>query len=115
MNVSEIKELYAQMFEHMVAKNIPALDAMHAEDFVLVHMTGVRQTKQEYLHAVADGTLNYYAYQDIEIIPQTKRTFIGRCKVTAAVYGGGKHTWRLQFEVELSDDHKFKKIVASTY
>ena len=115
MNVAEIKESYDRMFRYMVAKDISALSALHAEDFELVHMTGVRQNKQEYLKAIKDGTLNYYSYSDMEIIPQTDRTFIGRCKVLAAVYGGGKHTWRLQFDVEMSEDNKFKKIVASTY
>lgn len=115
MNVSKIKELYAQMFEYMVAKDIAALGALHTDDFVLVHMTGVRQNKQEYLHAIQDGTLNYYSYQNIEILPKTEYTFVGRCLVSAAVYGGSKHTWRLQFEVELTPDYKFRQIVASTY
>ena len=99
----------------MVAKDISELDKMHSDDFVLVHMTGVRQNKKEYFKSIQDGTLNYYSYQDIEIIPKTDKTFIGRCKVLAAVYGGNKHTWRLQFDIELTDNNKFKKIVASTY
>ena len=115
MDVEQIKELYDKMFRYMVAKDISALSELHADDFELVHMTGVRQNKQEYLNAIKDGTLNYYSYSDMEILPKTERTFIGRCKVLAAVYGGGKHTWRLQFDVELSEDNKFKKIVASIY
>ena len=91
MTVNQLKALYDRMFRYMVAKDIAALSAMHAEDFELVHMTGVRQNKQEYLRAIKDGTLNYYTYQDIEIIPQTAHTFIGRCKVLATVYGGSKH------------------------
>ena len=115
MREEELKNLYIKMYEYMVAKDIPALDEIHSDNFVLVHMTGVRQNKKEYLKAIQDGTLNYYSYNDIEIIPKTDKTFIGRCKVLAAVYGGGKHTWRLQFDIELSEDNKFKKIVASTY
>ncbi len=115
MNVAQLKKLYDRMFRYMVDKNIPALSALHTEDFELVHITGIRQNKQAYLHAIQKGILNYYAYSDIEIIPQTPRTFIGRCKVLAAVYGGGKHTWRLQFDVEMSEDNKFKRIVASMY
>ena len=115
MNIEQIKELYNQMFTYMVEKNVSALSALHTDDFILIHMTGVKQNKQEYLHAIQDGTLNYYSYTDIEILPKTEHTFIGRCKVTAAVYGGDKHTWNLQFDVELSTDNKFKKIVASTY
>ena len=115
MNEAQLKELYNQMFGYMVDKNISALSALHTEDFELVHMTGIHQNKQEYLHAIQDGTLNYYSFSDIEIIPQTDRMFIGRCKVLAAVYGGGKHMWRLQFDVKMSEDNKFKRIVASMY
>ena len=115
MKEEELKILYTKMYEYMIAKDIKALDKMHSDDFVLVHMTGIRQNKKEYLQAIQDGILNYYSYSDIEIIPKTDKTFIGRCKVLAAVYGGRKHTWKLQFDIELSDDNKFKKIVASTY
>ncbi len=58
MNEAQLKELYDRMFCYMVAKDIPALSVLHAENFELVHMTGIRQNKQEYLHAIKDGTLN---------------------------------------------------------
>ena len=115
MNVDNFKNLYIKMYEAMIKKDIKTLSDMHENDFVLVHMTGVRQNKKEYLKAVQDGTLNYYSFDSVEVIPINDYSFIGRCRVLAAVYGGSKHTWNLQFDIELSNDNKFKKITASTY
>ena len=115
MNTEKFRKLYIKMYEAMLLKDIASLSDMHDDDFVLVHMTGVRQNKKEYLKAVQDGTLNYYSYDSVEVIPINDYSFIGRCRVLAAVYGGSKHTWNLQFDIELTKDYKFKKIVASTY
>ena len=43
----------------MIAKDIPALSAVLDDSFVLVHMTGMRQSKTAFLKAVENGTLNY--------------------------------------------------------
>ena len=118
MKTEELKTLYIKMYEYMIAKDIKALDKMHSDDFVLIHMTGVHQNKKEYLQAIKDGTLNYYSYQDVEIIPKTDTTFIGRCKVLAAVYGGSKHTWKLQLKFQLAKkdgEWYFTLASASTY
>ena len=34
-----------------------------SDDFVLTHMTGMHQSKQEYIRAIASGTLNYYSVE----------------------------------------------------
>ena len=56
----QIVALYREMYRHMIAKDTASLGRILADDFVLVHMTGMRQSKQEYLRAIANGTLNYY-------------------------------------------------------
>ena len=99
-----IRARYAAMFRAMVAKDMAAMDELHAESFVLVHMTGSRMNKSEYLAAVRDGTLNYYAAQHDELsvsVDGDSATLRARSRVTAAVYGGGRHTWRLQQDMEL--------------
>ena len=35
-----IQALYEQMYQAMIAKDIATLDQLHADDFVLTHMTG---------------------------------------------------------------------------
>ena len=79
----------------MVAKDTATLNRVHADDFVLVHMTGMRQSKQQYIDAIADGTLNYYSatHEQMDIaIDSDTATLTGRSRVTAAVFGGDRHT-----------------------
>ena len=54
----KIEALYREMYEAMVAKDTATLNRVHADDFVLTHMTGMHQSKQEYIRAIANGTLN---------------------------------------------------------
>ena len=109
----QIEALYKQMYRAMIAKDTATLGTLLDENSVLIHMTGTRQPKHEYLRAIKDGTLNYYSVEDDEIIievngapngPQTEpisATMTGRSRVNAAVYGGGRHTWRLQIKSTL--------------
>ena len=55
----QIETLYRDMYEAMVAKDTVVLNRVHADDFVLTHMTGMHQSKQEYIKAITNGTLNY--------------------------------------------------------
>ena len=78
-----------------------------SDDFVLTHMTGMHQSKQEYIRAIASGTLNYYSaeHEQMEIkVCGNHATLTGRSRVTAAVFGGGRHIWRLQLHFNLSKE-----------
>ena len=100
----QIERLYQQMYRAMVEKDTVRLNQVHADEFVLTHMTGMRQSKLEYIRAIADGTLNYYeaVHEQMDIrISGNNATLTGRSRVTAAVFGGGRHTWRLQLTFHL--------------
>ena len=92
------------MYKAMMVKDTVALGKLLSDDSILVHMTGHRQPKQEYLSEIASGVLNYYSVEtdslDIMVNGDTAR-MIGRSRVNAAVYGGGRHTWRLQMDSQL--------------
>ena len=142
----QIEALYKQMYRAMIAKDIETLGSLLDENAVLIHMTGTRQPKREYLRAIKDGTLNYYSVEDEEIIINVdggkaaiereqsqaslnsaerkqarlegKATMTGRSRVNAAVYGGGRHTWRLQIKSTLKKKDGrwlFAEQRASTY
>lgn len=99
-----IEELYREMYRAMIAKDVAALDTILDDSSVLVHMTGSRQQKSDYLREIKNGTLNYYSVEDDEIIIDVHgdtATMTGRSRVNAAVYGGGRHTWRLQIKSTL--------------
>ncbi|MBR3710944.1 MAG: nuclear transport factor 2 family protein [Bacteroidales bacterium] len=92
------------MYQAMIAKDTATLNHVYADEMVLIHMTGMRQSKQQYLDAIADGTLNYYSVQhehmDIKI-DGDQATMTGRSRVMAAVFGGGRSNWRLQLRFKL--------------
>ena len=117
----QIEQLYKQMYKAMIAKDIAALDSILAEGSVLIHMTGNRQPKKQYLHEIENGTLNYYSVEDDEIsitVNGTTAEMTGRSRVNAAVYGGGRHTWRLQMKSRLTKTDgrwQFVESKASTY
>ncbi len=105
----------------MVDKDTLTLDRVYADEMVLIHMTGMRQSKRQYLDAIADGTLNYYTavHEQMEVTVEGDRaTQTGRSRVTAAVFGGGRHTWPLQLRFQLvkrDGRWQFTEARASTY
>ena len=117
----QIEALYREMYKAMIEKDTATLNLVHADDFVLTHMTGMHQSKQEYIRAIAGGTLNYYSaeHEQMDIkVEGNHATLAGRSRVNAAVFGGGCHTWRLQLSFQLvkKDDHwLFLSAIASTY
>ena len=120
-DVDTITSLYKEMCRAMIAKDIEAMDRIHGDDFILVHMTGSRMNKLEYLEAVKDGTLNYYSadHDEIRVIVDGDNAVLrGRPKVNAAVYGGSRRTWRLQQYMRLKKtegEWRFTYSQASTY
>ena len=117
----QIIQLYEQMYQAMVVKDTATLDCLLATEFTLVHMTGMRQSKAAYIQAIADGTLNYYAaeHEQMDVTARGDHaTLTGRSRVTAAVFGGGRHTLHLQLTFQLvkrNGQWLFTEAKASTY
>lgn len=94
-------QLYRDLCDASMRKDAAGIAAVLADDYVLVHMTGMRQPKQAYIEAVLDGTLNYYTTKHDSIRVNVAADGVhahvcGRSRVSAAVFGGGRHTWHLQ-------------------
>ena len=117
----QIKQLYHDMYDAMVAKDEAELDRVQDDSFILIHMTGMRQDKQTYIRAILDGTLNYYSEttEDLKIhISGNTATLTGHSRVAAAVFGGGRHSWRLELRLALvkqGGEWRFTRAQASTY
>ena len=120
-NEQAIAECYKKLYKAMIEKDNSALSELLDKSFVLVHMTGMRQSKDVFIRAVEDGTLNYYSaqHQNIDIkIDNDKAEMIGQSLVNAAVFGGGRHTWRLQLKIDLIEtdgEWLMTEAKASTY
>ena len=99
-----IKELYEKMYRAMIDKDRAVLEKLHDDSFVLTHMTGMRQPKEVYIDSVMNSVLNYYSakHEDMKVsINGDRAALTGRSLVNAAVFGGGKHNWRLEQDLTL--------------
>lgn len=103
MNEQEaLAERYRLMYRGMIQKDSMLLEEGLDDSFLLLHMTGMRQSKRRYIEAILNGTLNYYSEQTEAVnstIEGNTARLVGQSRVTAAVFGGGKHTWRLRLAV----------------
>ncbi|MBU3201103.1 nuclear transport factor 2 family protein [Clostridium estertheticum] len=100
----KIADCYRKIYRYMIKKDITGLGKILDVSFVLMHMTGMNQPKSEFLKYIENSTLNYYSaeHKDISIdIEVDKASVIGKSLVSAAVFGGGKGTWRLQMDIKL--------------
>lgn len=120
-NLDSFAVKYRAMYRAMIDKNGTALNELLDNSFVLVHMTGMRQNKREFIRAVETGTLNYFS-EDLQeartIVHKDFVQFTGKSIVEAAVFGGGRHTWHLQLDVKYifaGYDWLISEAVASTW
>lgn len=116
-----IRELYRKYWQYMIEKNADGLRSLMTDDYTLLHMTGVKQSAEAFLKGLLDGTFHYYSaeHDRIEVtMSGDHANMIGRSRVLAAVYGGGKHSWRLRGDFTLRKENgrwKFSSSSASTY
>ena len=93
-----LTQCYHTMYRGMIEKDMELLEKSLDESFVLVHMTGMRQTKSQYMDYIENGTLNYYSEktEHMEIVVDGGQAkLVGQSRVNAAVFGGGRHVWSL--------------------
>lgn len=118
---TKIKKCYRQMYQAMTEKDMDTLSEVLDDSFVLVHMTGMRQSKEAFLRAVGNGTLNYYSanHESIQVRQSgDQAALVGQSRVLAAVFGGGRHSWRLQQKIALTKQNDVWRMTlaeASTY
>ncbi|BBF44845.1 hypothetical protein lbkm_3584 [Lachnospiraceae bacterium KM106-2] len=116
-----LEDKYIEMYQCMTTKDTTNMANLLDDSFVLVHMTGMRQSKTEYLKYIDQGRLRYYSAQHEHIkveINGDRAVLIGQSRVSAAVFGGGRHTWSLQQRLQFIDKGGVWLIIesiASTY
>jgi ketosteroid isomerase-like protein len=89
---------YAEMYDAMLTADTSRLNALLDDDYVLVHMTGYRKPKTEWLADVASGRMTYHHAQQqtlrIEAVGD-EAVVTGRAIVDATIWGSRGH-WNLQ-------------------
>lgn len=116
-----IRELYRRYWDCMIGKDADSLRRLMSDDYYLMHMSGVRQSREVFIKGLLNGTFNYYRaeHDSIDVTVNGDRAIMtGKSRVLAAVYGGSKHHWRLQGDFTLRKENNEWKLTsseASTY
>ena len=117
----QIRQLYRDYWRCMLRRDAEGLRGMMTEDYTLLHMTGLRQPAEVFLAGLLDGTFQYFSadHDSIDVqISGNQAVMVGKSRVLAAVYGGGKHLWRLRGDFTLRKKEGVWKLTsskASTY
>ena len=102
-----VRKLYIDLCEASINKDLIKLGEILSDDYVLVHMTGMKQTKEDYLDSVKSGELSYFElkHESIDVnVNGDDATIIGKTKTLASPFGTNKSWWNLR------QDLKAKKI-----
>ena len=102
-----VRKLYIDLCEASINKDLIKLGEILSDDYVLVHMTGMKQTKEDYLDSVKSGELSYFEskHESIDVnVNGDDATIIGKTKTLASPFGTSKSWWSVR------QDLKAKKI-----
>ena len=56
----EVLERFIEFQQAMIEKDLKKLNEIISDDYILRHMSGKTQTKDEFIEDINNGTLNYY-------------------------------------------------------
>jgi hypothetical protein len=97
---------YEDQRRAMVAGDADALGELLAADFTLVHMTGYRQPKAEWLADVRSGAMTYHAMADVDVsvdVSGDAPVVTARTRTEATIWGASG-TWPLQLRISFAHD-----------
>ena len=101
---AQVLATYGAIQQAMIDKDIETLDRLYLDGTTFTHMSGKTQTKAEFFGEIADGTLNYFAY-DIQhpqiTVSGNEATLSASVALTAKVYGASG-TWTLPVNAHFS-------------
>lgn len=103
----EVLDCFVEYQQALIDKNEVKLNELMDKDYVLTHMSGKKQTKEEFIGEVMDGTLNYFKSEihdpNILFDDDENATLISDVTLSARVYGV-KSKWTINTVMD------FKKI-----
>ena len=121
MDEQAIKDQYRAFYSAAIAKDRAGMEAALDDSFHLTHMTGLCQSREEYIRYILRGTMNYCSEEPVNLeatVHGDTAALLAQSVVEAAVFGGGRHTWRLQLDMsaeKIDGVWKFTDALASTF
>ena len=116
-----IKQLYIDLCNASINKDYLKLNEILEDDYILIHMTGMKQSKKDYINSVLNGELKYYEvkHDSIDItIDGNKANVIGKTKTFASPFNMSKSWWNLRQDLTLekvNNKWKIKSSIAKMY
>jgi hypothetical protein len=101
-----VRDSYSQQREAMASGDADALANLLGVDFTLTHMTGYRQSRQEWLADVRRAQMAYHSIEDVEVTVDLADELVeqpvltARTRTTATIWRS-RGTWPLQRSVTL--------------
>ena len=87
---TEILETYERFQQAMIDKDISALHFLVTPDKSFTHMSGKKQTKEQFFGEIERGVLNYYksvVHDPVITVDGDRANLKARTTLTAKVYG----------------------------
>ncbi|WP_391560615.1 nuclear transport factor 2 family protein [Robertmurraya sp.] len=97
----KILEIYKQIDNAMVKKDTETLDTILDNNYVLVHMTGYQQSKEEWLEQIESEEMKYFKTMPQKTtitIDGNTAILICKTKIDARIYGF-RNTWSMKIEM----------------
>ena len=108
MDQKQYLNTFKKFIKGMIDKDASLLIESMSKDASLYHMTGYKETREEYIRDILNGTLNYYDYK---IISFNENEAV--IKLLAKVYGGSKSWWTLRMSTVYVNEEGTIKIKES--
>ncbi|KQQ05958.1 MULTISPECIES: nuclear transport factor 2 family protein [unclassified Rathayibacter] len=99
----ELRAVHDELFDALELSDLPVLEALLDERFVIEHPTGLVQSKAEWLADIDDERKAYHAVDHVEsaVSGCAAHPILTSRTLTEATIGGLHATWRLQLTSRL--------------
>ena len=88
---------YEELQQALIDQNILKLKQLLPDDFIAVHITGRRQSKEEWLKDIENGDMRYFYFSDLHYSLSQEENRVSlkiRQRITANIYGS-EGTWTI--------------------
>lgn len=104
MTEKKLHEIYSTLVDSMIAKDTHAIDSIMMDSSHLVHITGYKQKKCEWLRAIEAEIMKYYSVREerLEIVYKERSARVIARNLVDARIDGYRNTWPLELTIFLA-------------
>ncbi|MEJ6348547.1 nuclear transport factor 2 family protein [Holzapfeliella sp. He02] len=97
-----VRQVYQRLYQDMINRDTSDLSSLLIDDFYLVHITGVQQSKNDWLGAIENSSMQYFSAEEdqltFENLTASKPTIVAKNRVDADI-SGMRRIWNLQLTI----------------